>query len=139
MVENKLEDLKKKINQYENLTDSEKINNIQLYNELASELDKCKIILAASKNTFKNIGQSDEFDIDDISTNSIKKKQKKIKTKEELNMEKLMENIKEMRSQLENKDLTLQELIHLYDQFNHTQIKLKSMLKDKKMEIIKVE
>ena len=139
MVEQKIDDLKKKIDQYESMKDSEKINNIQNYNELSKELNNCKIILTASKNTFKNI-ETNITDNDMENDNSKKKKGKKISNEnDDTSIEYLMVSVKEIKKQLDNNNLTLQEMIHLYDQFNRIKLKLTEMLKEKKMEIIKVE
>ena len=142
MVEQKIEDLKKKIDQYESLKDTEKLNNTQNYNDLIKELDSCKIILAASKNTFKNIEKNTITDINDSDSendNSKKKKGKKISTeKDNTSIEYLMDCVKDVKKQLDNNNLSLQEMIHLYAQFNETKLKLTEMLKEKKMEIIKI-
>lgn len=139
MVEQKIEDLKKKMDQYENMKDTGKINNIQNYNELIKELNSCKIILAASKNTFKNI-ETFTKDSDVDNDNSKKKKGKKNnKEKDDTSVEYLMESVKDIKKQLDSSNLTLQEMIHLYAQFIETKLKLTDILKNKEMEIIKVE
>lgn len=136
MVENKITDLKKKIEQYENLSDTDKINNISLYNEIVKELNSCKILLIAIKNTFENIG-NEESDLDEEQPSGGKNKKSKKKTNE--TVDNLMENVTTVKTKLENKELTLQELIHLYNQFYQNKTKLVEALKEKKMEIIKIE
>lgn len=121
-LENKIDLLKKKIIEYEEFDDNEKINKIQEYNKIIQEKEKCSNLILDYKK----------------SLDEIKPKKNKQKKHSNENISTLLNKMHEIKKVLELNTLPIKELIVHYQELCEIKSILEEHFKNKKMEILEL-
>lgn len=120
--------LKQQTNQYNELSDQDKIKNIDAYNKLIKEKDNCAKELEKYKESF-------------IMANKPKDNKEQTQDNNKLNdnlLETSIDKINEIKMKIDNPTAKLHELIGLYEQLTEMKLQLDDCFQNKKMEIVKL-
>ena len=116
-IEDRILTLKKETEQYEKLEDTNKIQQIDQFNQLIKEKEVCEEVL----NNYKNLL-------------TVEPKKKKVTVCDDKTFNKYMEQVHEIKQKLEQ-NIPLDELIELYTKFNEAKFQIDAYLNCKKMVI----
>lgn len=119
-IEEKIVELKLQAEEYNKLSDQDKIKNIDTYNKIVQERELCTSVI----NEFKK-----SITID-VTKSTTKKKQP--------TPDALMDKVHEIKIKMDSDDMKLDELIDLYTQLCDAKSKLDVHFTNKKMQIIKL-
>jgi hypothetical protein len=117
-LEEKIDKLKTKAETYDKLTDNEKIQNFEEYNQMLVEQNEYNALLMNYKNVLSNDN-----------------KKKKNVTCDDKAFGILMTQVHEIKQKMDENNISLDELMELYGTLNDAKIKIDVYLNNKKISI----
>ncbi|QKF93695.1 hypothetical protein QKU48_gp0237 [Fadolivirus algeromassiliense] len=121
-LEKRIENLKKRINDYEQMDENSKISNVQEYKEIQKEKDICSTIIDGYKQS-----------LNDPKT---KKDNKKKQTND--NISELLNKMYEIKKIIEGNNLEVDKMVTYYQELCNIRNILNDHFKNKKMEIVNI-
>ena len=117
-IEERIGALRSQAEEYDQLSDQDKIKNIDTYNKIVQEREICIALIGDFK----------------VSLTTPKSNNKK----KQPNTDALMEKVHDIKTKIESDDIKLDELVDLYTQLSDAKSKLDVHFTNKKMQIIKL-